>query len=81
VSVRDKKKIGGSKGLPVIKCSVCGKEILLVPNVKLMSASIEAHVETHKVNAVGKKASVEEIEHIRDDLIKQVLDKAAKKDI
>ena len=43
-----KKKVGNDKGLPVIKCSVCGEEIMLIPNVKLMSAAIEAHVETHK---------------------------------
>ena len=73
-----KKKIGDDKGLPVIKCPSCGKEIMLVPNVKLMSEAIEAHVETHKVQVKGRRAAEEEAERIRDDLIKQVLEKAAK---
>jgi hypothetical protein len=29
------------------KC-VCGKQILLVPNVKLMGKAIESHVDKHK---------------------------------
>ena len=73
-----KKKIGNDKGLPVIKCSVCGEEILIVPNVKLMSAAIEAHVETHKQKMKDLKAWETEAERIRDDLITQVLEKASK---
>lgn len=73
-----KKKVGNDRGLPVIKCFVCGEEILLVPNVKLMSAAIEAHVETHKQKAKDRKAGEIEAEQILDDLITQVLEKASK---
>lgn len=72
-----KKKIGGKKGLPVIKCS-CGVEIMLVPNVKLMSEAIEAHIAKHKQKVKEPKAAEAEAERIRDDLIIQVLDKASK---
>jgi hypothetical protein len=73
-----KKKVGADNGLPVIKCSVCGKEILLVPNVKLMSEAIEAHVETHRQKMKDPKAAETELERIRDNLIAQVLEKASK---
>jgi DNA-directed RNA polymerase subunit RPC12/RpoP len=78
VSGKGNEKIGEDKGLPVIKCSVCGEKIMLVPNVKLMSEAIEAHVETHKVKVKDRKAADTEAERIRDDLIKQVLNKSAK---
>lgn len=73
-----KKKIGGEKGLPKIKCASCGAEIMLVPNVKLMSEVIEAHVEKHKQKIKDTKAAEAEAERIRDDLITQVLKKASK---
>lgn len=73
-----KKEIGNGKGLPVIKCSVCGEEIMIFPNIKLMSAAIEAHVEAHKQKMKDRKASEAEAERIRDDLIAQVLEKASK---
>jgi adenine-specific DNA methylase len=77
VSSHNKKAVGAENGLPTIKCPVCGKEILLVPNVKLMSEAIEAHVETHKQKI--KDPQVEkEVERIREDLIAQVLEKASK---
>jgi ArsR family metal-binding transcriptional regulator len=72
-----KKKIGGEKGLPKIKCSSCGTEIMMVPNVKLMSEVIEVHVEKHKQKIKDPKASDAEAERIRDDLITQVLEKAS----
>ena len=72
-----KKKIGGDKGLPMIKCS-CEAKIMLVPNVKLMSEAIEAHVEKHKQKVKDPKAAEAEAERIRDYLIMQVLDKASK---
>lgn len=72
-----KKKIGGDKGLPVIKCT-CRTEIMLVPNVKLMSEAIKAHVAKHKQKVKDPKAAEAEAERIRDDLITQVLDKASK---
>ena len=61
----------------MVKCS-CGAEILLVPNVKVMSAAIEAHVAKHIQKVKDPKAAEAEAEHIRDDLIIQVLDKASK---
>jgi DNA-directed RNA polymerase subunit M/transcription elongation factor TFIIS len=72
-----KKKIGGEKGLPKIKCSSCGAEIMLVPNVKLMSEVIEAHVEKHKHKIKDPNAAEAEAESIRDDLITQILEKAS----
>ncbi len=73
-----KKKIGHNEGLPAIKCPSCGKEIMLIPNVKLMSKAIEDHAETHKEKVKGRKAGEEEAEGIRNDLIRQALEKAAK---
>jgi hypothetical protein len=73
------KKVGNDKGLPAITCSVCGEEIMIVPNVKLTSAAIEAHVETHKQKIKDRKAAEEEAERIRDNLITQVLEKASKR--
>ena len=61
----------------MIKCS-CGVEILLVPNVKVMSNAIEAHVAKHTQKAKDPKTAEAEAEHIRDHLITQVLDKASK---
>jgi ArsR family metal-binding transcriptional regulator len=79
LSVRcSKKKIDGDKGLPVIKCSSCGVEIMMVPTVKLMSETIEAHVLEHKQKVKDPKAAETEAERIRDDLIAQLLDKASK---
>ena len=62
-----------NKGLPVITCR-CGAQILLLPSVELMSKAIENHVAEHKKK---RKSTEAEIEHIRDDLIIQVLTKAS----
>jgi len=72
-----KKKIASSKSLLVIKCS-CGAKILLVPNVKVMGAAIEAHVAKHMQKIKDPKAAEVEGNRIRDDLIMQVLQKAGK---
>ena len=71
-----KKKTSGKKRLPVVKCT-CGVEILLVPNVKLMSEAIESHVEKHKKKIKDSKEAEAEADRVRDGLIKQVLDKAS----
>ena len=63
--------------LTMITCSSCGAEIMLVPDVKLMSQAIEAHVEKHKLRAKNSPVAEEEAERIRDDLIKQVFQKAS----
>jgi hypothetical protein len=72
-----KKKIVSNKGLPVIKCS-CGYEILLVPDIKVMSKAIDDHVETHSQKVKDPKASKAEAERISDYLIAQVFGKASK---
>lgn len=73
---RKNKKTSGNGNLPVIKCSRCDEEILLVPDAKLMGQAIEAHVEKHRSKA-KTAAELKEVEEIRDDLITQVFDKAA----
>lgn len=70
-----KKKPNGNVGLSVIKCS-CGAKILLVPDVKLMSEAIEAHVEEHKQKINDPTEADVEAENIRTDLIIKVLNKA-----
>jgi hypothetical protein len=71
-------KIGSGKGLPIIKCSVCGEKIMLVPNVKLMSEAIEVHVEKHKQKVKDPKVAQEIADCVSDDLITQVLKKASR---
>lgn len=72
-----KKEAPDDNHLPVITCSKCGDDILLVPDAKLMGEAIEAHVEKHKSKA-KTSVELENIEKIRDDLIAQVFDKAAR---
>jgi len=50
----------------------------MVPTVKLMSETIEAHVLEHKQKVKDPKAAETEADRIRDDLIAQLLDKASK---
>ncbi len=71
------KKISVNEKLPVIKCCSCGAEIIVVPNVKLMSEAIETHVEKHRAKMRNSAKAEAEAEHIRDDLITQVFDKAS----
>jgi hypothetical protein len=62
-------------GLPTIKCP-CGAEILLIPNLRLMSQAIDAHVAEHKKKLKGNPHAEAEVEQITDELIEQVLIKA-----
>ena len=71
-----KKKIGSIKGLPLITCS-CGAKILLVPDVKIMSKAIEAHVAKHAEKVKDPKGAKVEAERLRDELITQVFEKAS----
>jgi len=64
-------------GLSAIKC-LCGEIILLVPNVEVMSKAIETHVAKHMQEVKDPKEAEAIAEHIRDDLIIQVLEKASK---
>lgn len=66
-----------SEKVPVIKCCSCGAEIIMIPNVKLMSEAIEAHIEKHRLKMRNCAKAEAELEHIRDDLITQVFDKAS----
>jgi hypothetical protein len=59
-----------------IKC-VCGEQILLVPNVKLMGKAIESHVDKHKKKVKDPAEAEAMAESLRDDLIIQVLDKVS----
>jgi len=77
--VKPNRRNRNSEGkLPLIQCSRCGTEIMLVPNVKLMSDAIEAHVESHKSKMKKSPDAEAEAELIRGDLIRQVLDKASR---
>jgi hypothetical protein len=62
-----------SKNLPTIKCE-CGKEILLIPDLKAMSKAIETHAFEHGKNKNLEKTA-SEVEHILDFLTMQVLQK------
>lgn len=73
-----KKKIGGGKGLPTIQCSFCGQEILLVPNVKLMSEAIEAHAIEHARKICDPNKAEVEAGRVLDSLIAKVLERASK---
>ncbi len=63
----------------VVNC-FCGAKILLVPDVKLMSEAIEAHIEqAHKLETVDSAKAEMEAEKVREYLITQVFDKASEK--
>ena len=66
-----------SKGLPVLRCE-CGKKILLIPDLKEMSAAIENHVDWHKGRIIDSTMAEEEAERIRAYLTIQVLKKASR---
>jgi len=61
--------------LSVITC-VCGYEILILPDVKIMSQAIEKHVLEHK----NKGATDSEADKIEFELIAQLFKKVAKSD-
>jgi hypothetical protein len=64
--------------LSFIKCGSCGAETAVVPNVKLMSEAIEAHVEQHRSKLRNSFKAEAEAEQIRDELITQVFEAASK---
>lgn len=57
--------------LQLIKCE-CGHEILLIPDVTVMSEAIETHITEHTKKFKGSNAAVES-ERLRDILIAQAL--------
>jgi hypothetical protein len=73
-----KKKIGEDKGLLTIQCYFCGQEILLVPNVKLMSEAIETHAIEHARKICDPKEAEAEAGRVLDSLIAKVLESASK---
>lgn len=62
--------------LPIIKCE-CGAEILLVPDLEIMSQAIEDHLEEHKKVESDPDVAEAVAERVRMLLIKQVLKEAA----
>ena len=62
--------------LPIIKCE-CGAEILLLPDLKVMSHAIEVHVEEHRKRKKDDVKAATDAVRVRNNLIAQVLDKAS----
>ena len=73
-----RKKSSAKEKVAVIRCSRCGAEITVEPNVKLTSETIEAHVEQHRSKLKNPLKAEAEADQIRDDLIAQVFDAASK---
>jgi hypothetical protein len=69
-----KKGCAPFKKLPIIKCE-CGAEILLIPQVDLMSKAIDNHVEGHRAKVSDPIKADVLAKHIEDHLIKQVFEK------
>jgi hypothetical protein len=61
----------------IIRC-VCGFEVMLVPDAKVISVAIEAHMEEYKQKVADPKASQAEAERIGDYLVSQVFEEASK---
>jgi hypothetical protein len=49
---RKSKSAFNTKGLPTIRC-VCGKRILVVPDLKAMNRAIKNHIAAHKGSDYG----------------------------
>ena len=62
--------------LPVITCA-CGYEILILPDLKIMSQAIDKHVLEHK----NKGATDAEADEIEFELIAQLFSKVAGSDV
>ena len=71
------KKSSLKEKVAVIRCSSCGAEIKVVPDVKLTSEAIEAHVEQHRSKLKNPMKAGLEADRVRDDLIAQVFDAAS----
>ncbi len=56
---------------PTVKCE-CGSEILLIPDIKEMSAAIENHVWEHVKNDNDLARAVQESNRLCDLLIAQI---------
>ncbi len=62
------------KRLSFITCPFCAEEILIIPDVKIMNKAIESHVEKHL-----NEKSIEELDRLQDNLIRQLFDKISLK--
>ena len=79
-----KKDVSRNAVKSTIKCE-CGWETLLIPDLKAMSKTIEAHVDTHrkmerdcsKTDAENEGVAEFEAERIENYLVAQVLKKAS----
>ena len=65
------------RNLPIISCE-CGKEILLTPNLELMSNLIEAHIAEHTSRESDPSRAEALASRLRDRLIAQVFDRIDK---
>ena len=64
------------EGMPVIRCE-CGAEILLIPQLEMMGNAIETHIAEHQQKEPDPAKAEAMAKRIQEDLIKQVLEKAA----
>ncbi len=65
--------------LPTIKC-ICGAQILLLPDLKVMNHAIEFHVAYHRKKEKDPNKKIAKTTHIRQALIKQLLERTATTD-
>ena len=72
------KKSSEKEKVTVVRCSKCGAEIMVEPNVKLASEAIEAHVEQHISKLKNPAKDETQADRIRDDLIAQVFVETSK---
>ncbi|MCW4009482.1 MAG: hypothetical protein NWF05_02540 [Candidatus Bathyarchaeota archaeon] len=63
--------------LIAVKCE-CGKEILLVPDLKAMAEAIDAHVKEHCKRETNPEKAAAESERLWNLLVAAVFEKAAK---
>jgi len=72
-----KMAVESKQRLVFIKCE-CGQQILLIPSVNAMSLAIENHALKHASIKNDPMEAQLEVERIKDLLIKQVFERAAK---
>ena len=62
--------------LSIIRCE-CGFELLLVPDLSVMSLVVEKHAQMHKENAENQREAKAVFSHIEDYLTEQILKRAS----
>ncbi len=73
-----RKKLAKTKVCPQFNVLFVVQEILLVPNVNLMSEAIEAHAIEHARKICDPKEAEAEAGRVLDSLIAKVLERASK---